>query len=228
MPLYDPSYDPNDDYKTRHKKTDMFFAKLMSEERKKDTLARLERDRQYLKVLRETYRDGDLEENLYKSELKATKERISMNERMLKQKIASLRNRIARLEKTASKGLDDLYDVVSKNNFRIRLRNYEAKISKVEKFKGEVVLEIKLSEDVLESSNHNDYYDQADSDERNTDTIQDILSDLFSQLSPFFDSFRYDFSGYKSDNTVYLDSVEHDFSFYEIKDSSFEVGFEEA
>lgn len=21
MPLYDPSYDPNDDYKTRHKKT---------------------------------------------------------------------------------------------------------------------------------------------------------------------------------------------------------------
>ena len=40
-----------------------------------------------------------LKKNLYKSELRATKERISMNERMLKQKIASLRNRIARLEK---------------------------------------------------------------------------------------------------------------------------------
>ena len=50
MPLYDPSYDPNDDYKTRHKKTDMFFA-VDVRRKKKDTLARLERDRQYLKVL---------------------------------------------------------------------------------------------------------------------------------------------------------------------------------
>tara|TARA_B100000073_G_scaffold92383_1_gene73154 strand:- start:1639 stop:2085 length:447 start_codon:yes stop_codon:yes gene_type:complete len=136
--------------------------------------------------------------------------------------LRDLEIKVAHLEK--KKGLEDLYNILTENNFRIRgigSSTIEAKISKVEKFERVLSLEIKLSSKGI--FDRDPYLDRDEAHRDNISIIENTLDRLFPQLSPFFDSFRYEISWYGDDNSIYLDSVEYDLEFYGIEGSSFKV-----